>query len=155
MLISSKGVDTLEKFNFRLNKVLEYRESIENINKSEYGKAKKKLDDETEILEEIISYKDSINLERDKLASKTTIRNFKNYDLYLKSIKEKLIEQSNIVEAAQTNAEVARNKLINSSVDKKILENLRKRDFDNYLYQVKKQEEKIIDQIVSYKSSVK
>ncbi|SDZ02782.1 flagellar FliJ protein [Proteiniborus ethanoligenes] len=145
----------MEKFNFRLNKVLEYRESIENINKSEYGKAKKKLDDETEILEEIISYKDSINLERDKLASKTTIRNFKNYDLYLKSIKEKLIEQSNIVEAAQTNAEVARNKLINSSVDKKILENLRKRDFDNYLYQVKKQEEKIIDQIVSYKSSVK
>lgn len=145
----------MEKFNFRLNKVLEYREKVENINKSEYGKAKKKLDDETEILEKIISYKENINLERDKLASETTINNLKSYDIYLKSVRDKLIEQASIVEVAQSNAEAARNKLIKSSVDKKVLESLKSRDFENYLYRIKKQEEKIIDQIVSYKSSVK
>lgn len=145
----------MEKFNFRLDKVLEYREKIENINKSKYGKAKRRLDDETEVLEEIISYKGSINTERDRLASGTTINKFKSYDLYLRSIRDKLIRQTTIVEKAQENVEHARNNLVNSSVDKKILENLKSKDFENYLYKTKKEEEKIVDQIVCYKSSVK
>ncbi|WIV10859.1 flagellar export protein FliJ [Proteiniborus sp. MB09-C3] len=143
------------KFVFRLDKVLEYREKIEDINKTEYGKAKRNLDDEIVLFEEILSHKESIGCERDKMASSATINDLKNYNLYLKNVKEKLINQKEIVEKAQNKVELARNKLINSSIDKKTLENLKNRDFDNHLYDMKKKEEKIIDQVVSYQSSMK
>ncbi len=146
----------MAKFNFRLDKVLEYREKIEDINKTEYGKAKKRLDDEVVLLEEILSHKESVNQERDKSALiNTTINDLKNYNLYLENIKDKLVQQKALVERAQNNVELTRNKLISSSIDKKTLENLKSRDFNNYLYSLKKEEEKIIDQIVSYKSSMK
>lgn len=146
----------MAKFNFRLDKVLEYREKIEDINKTEYGKAKKRLDDEVVLLEEILSHKESVNQERDKSALiNTTINDLKNYNLYLENIKDKLVQQKAFVERAQNNVELTRNKLISSSIDKKTLENLKSRDFNNYLYSLKKEEEKIIDQIVSYKSSMK
>ena len=145
----------MEKFNFRLERVLEYRVKIEDINKVEYGKAKKDLDDETVIFEEILSHKDNINLERDSMIATTTIKDLKNYNLYLKNVKEKLENQKEIVEKAQNKVENARNILINSSIDRKTLENLKDRDFNNYLYDMKKEEEKIIDQIVSYQSSMK
>lgn len=145
----------MEKFNFRLERVLEYRVKIEDINKTEYGKAKKDLYDETSVFEEILSHKDNVNLERDSIISTTTIKDLKNYNLYLKNIKEKLENQKEVVEKAQNKVENVRNILLISSIERKTLENLKDRDFNNYLYDVKKEEEKNVDQIVSYKSSMK
>ncbi len=145
----------MEKFNFRLERVLEYREKVEDINKAEYGKAKKKLDDEIVAFDEILSHKENINFHRDNILSKATINDLKNYNLYLKNVKEKLANQKEVVEKAQMKVEKARNVLINSSIEKKTLENLKDRDFNDYLYNVKKEDEKIIDQIVSYQSSMK
>lgn len=145
----------MAKFNFRLNKVLEYREKIEDINKNEYGRAKKILDDEVVLLEGILSHKESVYYERDKITLNTTINDLRNYNRYLENVKDKLIEQKTLVEKAQKNVESARYKLISSSIDKKTLENLKSRDLDNYLYKMKKEEEKIVDQIVCYKSSMK
>lgn len=145
----------MAKFNFRLNKVLEYREKIEDINKNEYGRAKKILDDEVVLLEGILSHKESVNYERDKITLNTTINDLRNYNRYLENVKDKLIEQKTLVEKAQKDVESARYKLISSSIDKKTLENLKSRDLDNYLYKMKKEEEKIVDQIVCYKSSMK
>lgn len=145
----------MEKFNFRLEKVLEYREKVEDINKAEYGKAKKKLDDEVSVFEEILSHKDNVNSNRDSILSNATINDLKNYNLYLIKVKEKLANQKEVVENAQIKVEKARNILINSSIEKKTLEKLKDRDFNNYLYQMKKEDEKIIDQIVSYQSSMK
>lgn len=145
----------MERFNFRLNKVLEYREKIEDINKSEYGKAKKKLDDERALLEGILSHKESVDNERDMLTSKTTINNLKNYNLYLEDIKNKLNEQKALVEIEQVNVDAARGKLVSSTIEKKTLENLKTKDYNNYLYNYKKEEEKIVDQIVTYRSSMK
>ncbi|WP_352419600.1 flagellar export protein FliJ [Proteiniborus sp.] len=145
----------MAKFNFRLNKVLEYREKIEEINKNEYGRAKKILDDEVVLLEGILSHKESVNYERDKITLNTTINDLRNYNRYLENVKDKLIEQKTLVEKAQKDVESARYKLISSSIDKKTLENLKSRDLDNYLYKMKKEEEKIVDQIVCYKSSMK
>lgn len=145
----------MEKFNFRLEKVLEYREKLEDINKAEYGKAKKKLDDEIIIFEEILLHKENVNSNRDNILSNATINDLKNYSLYLLNVKEKLANQKEVVEKAQMKVEKARSLLIKSSIEKKTLENLKDRDFSNYLYQMKKEDEKIIDQIVSYKSSMK
>ncbi|SCG83451.1 flagellar FliJ protein [Proteiniborus sp. DW1] len=145
----------MEKFNFRLEKVLEYREKVEDINKVEYGKAKKKLDDEVIIFEEILSHKDKVVSKRDNILSNATINDLKNYNLYLINLKEKLANQKEVVEKAQIKVEKARNTLINSSIEKKTLENLKNRDFSNYLYQMRKEDDKIIDQIVSYQSSIK
>lgn len=145
----------MEKFRFRLDKVLEYREKIEDVSKAEYGKAKKNLDDEMKLFNEILSHIDSINCERDKIAASATIKDLRNYNLYLGKMKERLNYQKKAVEKAQAKVDMARNRLIASSIEKKTLENLKDRDFNNYLYRMQKEEEKIIDQVVSYKSSMR
>ncbi|MFA5523317.1 MAG: flagellar export protein FliJ [Tissierellales bacterium] len=145
----------MEKFKFRLEKILEYRERIEDINKTEFGKAKKHLNDEIVILEEILSHKDSINVERDNMLLTAKIKDLRSYSQYLDNVKEKLTNQKDIVEKAENKVEKARKTLIISSVERKTLENLKDRDFDNYLYDVKKEEDKVVDQIVSYQSSKK
>ncbi len=145
----------MEKFNFRLEKVLEYREKIEDINKAEFGKAKKKLDDEMNVFEEILLHKDNVIFNRENILSNATINDLKNYNQYLIRVKEKLASQKEVVEKAQDRVEKARKILLNSTIEKKTLENLKDRDFNNYLYYMKKEDEKITDQIVSYKSSMK
>jgi len=145
----------MEKFNFRLEKVLEYREKIEDLNKAEFGKAKKKLDDEMNVFEEILLHKDNVIFNRENILSNATINDLKNYNQYLIRVKEKLDNQKEVVEKAQDRVEKARKILLNSTIEKKTLENLKDRDFNNYLYYMKKEDEKIIDQIVSFKSSMK
>lgn len=145
----------MDKFNFRLDKVLDYRTKIEEVKKIEFGNAKIRLDKEMSIFNNMIDHKNKINSERNQVISKTTINELKNYNDYLFKIKDKLMEQKISVKKAQDDTQLAREKLVDSSKNKKILENLKDRDYKKYLYNIKREEDKIIDQIVSYKSSVK
>lgn len=145
----------MDKFSFRLDKVLDYRTKIEEVKKIEFGNAKIRLDKEMSIFNNMIDHKNKINSERNQVISKTTINELKNYNDYLFKIKDKLMEQKISVKKAQDDTQFAREKLVDSSKNKKILENLKNRDYKKYLYNIKREEDKIIDQIVSYKSSVK
>ncbi|KNF08814.1 flagellar export protein FliJ [Gottschalkia purinilytica] len=142
------------KFNFRLEKVLEYKQTVEDIKKSEYGKVKQQLETEKDKLEKIVSYKETMKRKRDELVQrKTTVNELKIYNSFLNDITTKIIAQSDVVERTEENVNIARDKLVESTKEKKILQNLKSRDFDIYQYDLKREEDKLNDQFVSYSSS--
>ncbi|MGF7057168.1 flagellar export protein FliJ [Brassicibacter mesophilus] len=145
----------MEKFTFRLEKVLDYKERVEDLNKAEYSKANKKLNEELVVLEDYISERKRLTNERNINVDSISINDLKSYNIYLNSMNSRIVNQQKVVEKTQKITENARKVLIQSTKEKKMLQKLKNRDYNDYQYLNKKEEEKITDQFVSYRSSIK
>jgi len=144
----------MDKFNFKLEKVLDYKKIIEIDKKGEYGKAKQKLIKEENVLEDYNRYKDNIKNERNLSIDKTNIANLKLYNDYLLDIDRRILEQEKIVDKTKEKLEIAKDELLEATKEKKTFERLKENRYEEYLYSMKKEEEKIIDTIVTFKGSV-
>lgn len=144
----------MDKFNFKLEKVLDYKKIIEIDKKGEYGKAKQKLIKEENVLENYNRYKDNIKNERNLSIDKTNIANLKLYNDYLLDIGRRILEQEKIVDKTKEKLEIAKDELLEATKEKKTFERLKENRYEEYLYSMKKEEEKIIDTIVTFKGSV-
>ena len=145
----------MEKFTFRLEKVLDYKEQVESLNKIEYSKANKKLSEELDTLENYISERKRLTYERNTNVNNISIHDLKSYNTYLNLMNSRIIHQQKIVEKTQKITENARKTLIQSTKEKRMLQKLKSRDLGDYQYLQKKEEEKVTDQFVSYRSSIK
>ena len=143
-------------FKFRLQKILEHRETLENIKKGEFGKAQAELNIEMQNLLELENSK--VLALREKQATSqisTTMYELRKYNNYILNLDKRIDLQMIKIEQAKEEVEKARQELIESTKDKKIIEKLKSRDYEEFLYEEKKDEEKIVDQFVSYSSSTK
>lgn len=145
----------MEKFTFRLEKVLDYKERVEDLNKAEYSKANKKLNEELVTLQGYISEKERLASERNANVDSISINDLKSYNIYLSSMNSTIIKQQKTVDKTREITENARRILIESTKEKRMLQKLKTRDFRDYQYLQKKEEEKVTDQFVSYRSSIK
>lgn len=141
-------------FKFRLQKILEHRETLENIKKGEFSKAQAELNLEIEKLEELENSKQSIFREKqEKSQTSTTMNELQKYNNYLIDLDRMMKLQAETIELVKEKVEKARKELIEATKDKKIIEKLRVRDYQEFLYEEKIKEEKANDQFVSYSSS--
>ena len=141
-------------FKFRLQKILEHRETLENIKKGEFGKAQNKLNIEKERLVKLRTTKEAIAREKEEISKASiTMNELQKYNNYLMDLSEKIKLQTKTIEQAKVQVEKARNELIEATKDKKIIEKLKTRDYQEFLYEEKIKEEKENDQFVSYSSS--
>lgn len=140
-------------FKFRLRKILEHRETLENIKKGEFGKIQTELNKQREILESLKSKQTDILTEK---ASKmnTTMYELQIYNNYILELDRQIEMQMKKIEEIKIEVEKARSELIEATKDKKIIEKLKLRDYQEFLYEEKKIEEKANDQFVSYSSSI-
>ncbi|SHI05226.1 flagellar export protein FliJ [Sporanaerobacter acetigenes] len=143
----------MDKFNFKLEKVLDYKKIIETDKKGEYGKAKQKLIKEENVLEDYNRYKDNIKNERNLSIYKTNIANLKLYNDHLLDIDRHILEQERVVDKTKEKLEIAKDELLEATKEKKTFEKLKENRYEEYLYSIKKEEEKIIDTIVTFKGS--
>ncbi|AFS78608.1 flagellar export protein FliJ [Gottschalkia acidurici 9a] len=110
----------MSKFNFRLQKILDHRETVENVNKGKYGTAKRMLEQELEKLENIEEMKNFLNKEKENIVEKTTtIESLKIYNSCLTDIAEKIKVQNKKIEEAEHVVEKTRYELIESTKEKK------------------------------------
>lgn len=141
-------------FKFRLQKILEHRETLENIKKGEFSKAQAELNLEIEKLEKLENSKQSISREKqEKSQTSTTMNELQKYNNYLIDLDRMMKLQAETIELVKEKVEKARKELIEATKDKKIIEKLRVRDYQEFLYEEKIKEEKANDQFVSYSSS--
>lgn len=140
-------------FKFRMQRILEHRETLENIKKGEFGKIQTELNQQREVLESLKSKQSDILTER---ASKmnTTMYELQMYNNYILELDRQMEMQMKKIEAIKIEVEKARSELIEATKDKKIIEKLKLRDYQEFLYEEKKIEEKANDQFVSYSSSI-
>lgn len=143
----------MEKFNFKFEKILDYKKTIESHKKNEYGKIQQKLTKEEKTLENYYEFKDKLKNKKDQSNKKTNIANLQLYNNYLNDMNKLISAQEGIIDQTKKELKVAQNELLEVSKEKKIFEKLKENKYEEHLYDIKKEEEKLIDTIVSFKAS--
>lgn len=140
-------------YNFRLEKVLNYKENIESFKKTEFGNINLKLNKEEEIL---FNY----NLNKEKLVNKkkesmnnTSIGNLKLYNDYLIDISANIENQEQVIDEIKEDLRKAKEELLVAMQERKSFEKLKENNYNEFLSETKKKEEKVIDEIISYNIS--
>ncbi len=142
----------MAKFIFNMQGLLNIKEKLEEQTKTEYGKALAKLEQEKSILlnlknkkqENILSFRESIN--------KGVKPNYiDNINKYISFIDKKIEEQMQNINKVKEIVEEKRLALLEAMKERKVLETLKEKEKENYFKEELKNEQKIIDEIVSYK----
>lgn len=137
-------------YNFRLKKVLNYKETVEDFKKTEYGEVNQKLNNEERILLNYNIYKENLLKDKNRSTRKTSIGSLKLFNNYLKDISINIETQEQIVDDIKLELEKAKEELLIAMQEKKSLEKLKEKDYEVFLGKSKKKEEKIIDEIVTF-----
>ena len=143
-------------YKFKLQKLLDYKISIEEEKKNELSLAIKRLEIEKSKLAELKQKQNEMNsFFHEKTSLGMAVNELKllaNYiDYYKRSIKEQKIK----IKMADDYLSTCRDELIKATQEKKMMEKLKEIDYKKYLYSEQKKEEKIIDDLVSFKESNK
>ncbi|EOC99305.1 flagellar export protein FliJ [Caldisalinibacter kiritimatiensis] len=145
----------MKKYKFKLQKILDYKEGVENKKKSLYGKLKKELEEEEKKLNQVVMRKKKLLAERNDALEGTTIKDLKAYSLYINSINDEIHQQKNIINRKREECEGAKKELIDITKERKMFEKLKEKDYKEYTYLVKKEEEKLIDQLTCFSNYIK
>lgn len=139
-------------YKFRLQKVLDVKEKEEDNKKNEMSlvnfeieKAKKQLTELYDELEE--NYKDR----QDKNSNGSSIQELLELNKYIDYLKNTAIRQKiDEIEMLQRKLEGKKEEFIDIRRQRKSYENLKDKDYHKFLEKESKDEEKIIDEIVSF-----
>ena len=138
-------------FKYELENILNLREQEENIKQKEYAEALEKLKYEKQ---KKIKINKSLKTSRDKFKASISkniepnkIRLQQNYQMYLEN-EHKLATVK--VEKAENKTEEQRKELLDAMKNKKTLEVLREKRFEEYIEEEKKVEQQVVDEIVSF-----
>lgn len=138
------------QFNFSLETLRKYRKSIEDQRRIELVSLREKQSLEEEKLCQIRDTQRAIqhNL-RDR------IEETKGYLTYLDDLSRQSIIQRNVISELDYKVNEARDNLIESSKQKKIIDKLRDKKYKQYIKDLNRQENKTLDEIVTTRFSGK
>lgn len=143
-------------FIFRLQTLLKLKEQFEKNAKNELGVAIMKLEEEKSKLKVI---EDNIDITTNDFREACSgvirpekIKELKTYLEHLQLAREK---QKENVKKQQKNVDIIRERLVEIMRERKVLENLKEKDFQEYLKEEAKKEQQQVDELVSYKKAAK
>ena len=146
----------MAKFKFSLASILNIKEKMEDLKKNEFGKALMALEAEKVRLEALIQERiNCIESFRESLAQGVNPLDIKQHNNYLDNLKKRIIAQRMAVNIAEAFAEEKRKELVEAMRERKALDKLKENDYEQYLIEEKQEEQKSIDEIVSYKTATK
>ncbi len=138
-------------YNFKLEKVLNYKENIESVKKGEYGETSNKLE---KAKNKLMKYKNNkSNLIDQKNTMNTNIGNLKIYGEYIKSINDDIKKQEELISEINRELKIRQEELMIAMQEKKTLEKLKEKDYDEFVKEANKDEEKVIDELNSFNNS--
>lgn len=146
----------MSKFDFRLQPVLDLKVQMEENLKNEFGKVTKKLEDEKKILNSIeLDKEEQIDIFSTKLGSRVEVSKLRELNGYISLLGDKIEMQKENVNEASNIVDSTREKLLEAVKDRKIIDKLREKMFTEYSKQQLREEQKIIDEVVSFKHGTK
>lgn len=140
-------------YSFRLEKVLNYKENIENIKKGEYGDINRRLNNEEEKLLNYNIHKEDLLTKKYESIKNTNVAYLKLYNNYLQEISSSIEKQERIISSIKEELEKTKEELLVAMREKKVFEKLKENDYNEFLKEVKKDEEKLVDGIVTFNST--
>jgi flagellar FliJ protein len=141
-------------YKFKLQKLLDYRINMEDDRKNQLSLAIKRLEQEKDRLLELKSRQKEVDSDfKEKTSQGIAVNKLKllvNYiDYYKRGIKEQKIK----IKMAEDYVSTCREELIKATQEKKMIEKLREIDYSKFMYTEQKKEEKLVDDLVSFKGS--
>ena len=142
----------MAKFKFRLQGLLDIKLKIEDQKKQEYGLAMARVEQEKKKKQELLNKKeDSIVEFRERIDEIISSQSHASYNNYIEFLKEEAIRQDKVILEAQKQAEIKRQELVEAMKERKTLEKLSERQYEEFLLEQKLAEQRIVDEIVSYR----
>lgn len=142
----------MAKFIYKMQNILEIKLKLEEQAKSAYGIAKNHLDEEERKLELLeqkkLEYQEDLTELMQETLQVTDICRAENA---VEITKYKINVQKVEVKKAQLKVENARKALQDAMVERKIQEKLRENEFEKFKIELNAQEQKEVDELVSYK----
>lgn len=141
----------MAKFVFKMQNILELRQKLEEQQKTAFRNANAALITEQEQLKELIVRQ--AEYERKFKESQMASINIKDINFYKRAIdimKSKVRDQMFVVNKAQKALEQERIKLNEAIKDRKIQEKLKEHAFEDFKKEIAEQENKEIDQLISF-----
>ncbi|MGE4282496.1 MAG: flagellar export protein FliJ [Clostridia bacterium] len=142
----------MARFNYRLQTVLNVKKQMEDKAKNELANTIQTLHQEEQKLEKIINERDncyhSVMIESKEGLN---VQRLITYNRYLNAVNLQMNIQHKNVNNASENVDIYREKLVDMSKEKKMLETLKDKKLQEYRFDELKVEEKRIEEIVSYK----
>ncbi|NLY76955.1 MAG: flagellar export protein FliJ [Tissierellia bacterium] len=142
----------MTKFNFKLERVLNYKKTVEDYKKNKFGLVQQKLNREEAILNDFNVCKESVLNEKSN-SNLMKVGHLALYNTYINDLNLKIQMQEQKVKEAEVELEKAKEEMIHAVKEKKIFEKLKENEFEKFTYELKKEEEKLNDTIVSFKAT--
>lgn len=142
-------------YKFRMQRILDFREDIEKHKKEIYGSLVKRLHEAEDILRAIEAEKVDALMKSNEEKEQGDVSNLKNYNNYVKMLLDRIEKQENVIEKIKIEVELAKQDMLDAVKDRKAFDKLKENDYEEFLYNEKKNEEKLIDGIVTFNTSTK
>lgn len=141
----------MKKFEFKLEKILKYRIQISKEKKAEVIAANRVVFEKEEILNEILNEKNKLFQRRNEAAQLyLNITILQNFADYFKVLDRKIGYYKRELQIAEEDCEKKKLEYIRATQDQKALEKLKEKYKIAYNYELSKEEENMIDSIVSF-----
>ena len=141
----------MAKFVYKMQNILDLKQKVENQQKIEYGLANTKLREEEEKLRELLVRQAGYESRaRELVKGKIDIHEIRTCKQVIEAMKSAVRTQMIQVHVAEKNVELARNRLNQVMMERKTYEKLREKAFEEFKQEIAYEENREIDQLVSY-----
>lgn len=137
----------MEKFNFNLQRVLDYKIKVEDIKKEEFVKSLKSYMYEEKVLNVL---NDKRKLMFEAVSSFKTSQEFQNYSRYMEYLNKKIENQINVLNKSKEKLNNSKEELIKSTADRKILDKLKEKAKEEFDREENKKEQKLNDDFAMF-----
>ena len=142
----------MAKFRFRFASNLRVKQRVEEQKELEYGKALAALELEKQRKEIMVTERENAILSfRESVNKRITPYDLQLKNNYLALLKENIIKQEKVIIKAEEAAELKRQELVEAMTERKILDKLKEKDYEEFVKEERLNEQKIQDEIVSYR----
>ena len=140
----------MKKFQFGLDRVLDYRQRILEGRQNEYATATRWVQEQQARLDAVQERYQSLNNRfREEAAAGITIADAMSYENGLRVLEREIARETQTLQRLEQEAKEKRQRMLQAYMDATVLERLKEKQRDAYEKEVQKRDEQFIEELVS------
>ena len=140
----------MKKFQFGLDRVLDYRQRILEGRQNEYATATRRVQEQQAKLDAVQERYQSLNNRfREEAAAGITIADAMSYENGLRVLEREIARETQTLQRLEQEAKEKRQRRLQAYMDATVLERLKEKQRDAYEKEVQKRDEQFIEELVS------
>lgn len=140
----------MKKFQFGLDRVLDYRQRILEGRQNEYATATRRVQEQQAKLDAVQERYQSLNNRfREEAATGITIADAMSYENGLRVLEREIARETQTLQRLEQEAKEKRQRMLQAYMDATVLERLKEKQRDAYEKEVQKRDEQFIEELVS------